>query len=444
MADLLESLSSLTGLVVALGAIAILALFAYLHHDSFPLTDLTYRLPLIGKLSRYSRDLSESKPGSWLNSELTLCRDYARHMSAISPEEFAKNSEYLRKAFDAGRKPMPKRVFALIALLIILEAVGFSLLLSTWMALDASENLRYALTAMIVAVLAIILVMVTHAAGHQLYRTRLLRSCFKRFQAENLHMPSNDRTTRTYTSRIVSLSDDQGIDDNRPQHVQCANRVATTPDDLGSYAWVWVAGLLILFIAGLSTLLRIETLQGDELAQTSVSIFGSARGGAAQSQAAQHYAAITSFWILAVVFVVTQLVGMGVGYRYGFVGKQSGEAFKAIQGCADYETYFRPIRRRMSLADLRLSSLHRMMERHLPVDLDWTRDFIAFVREERKRGVTDLQDPTEVAKAATRALIEDRSGRRRDDPREPEASEDAAEDISEPAPVVTEHGQGEA
>lgn len=444
MAELLESLNSLMGLAVALGLIAIAALFAYLHHDSFPLTDFTYRVPLIGKLSRYSRDLSEAKPGSWLNSELTLCRDYARHMSAISPDEFAKNSEYLRKAFDNGRRPIPRLVFALLGLLVGMEAVGFSLLLSTWMALDASENSRWVLTAMIVAVLAIILVMVTHAAGHQLYRTKLLRSCFKRFQAENLHMPSSDRATRTYTSRIVSLSDDQGIDDNRPQHVQCANRVATTPDDLGSFAWVWVAALLILFIAGLSTLLRIETLQGDELAQSSVSIFGGARGAVAQSQAAQHYAAITSFWILAVVFVVTQLVGMGVGYRYGFVGKQSGEAFNAIHGCADYETYFRPIRRRMSLADLRLSSLHRMMERHLPVDIDWTRDFIAFVREERKRGITDLQDPTEVAKAATRALIEDRSARRRDDPREPEASEHAAEEVTSPAPIAAEQGRDEA
>ena len=444
MAELLESLNSLMGFSVALGLIAIAALFAYLYHDSFPLTDFTYRVPLIGKLSRYSRDLSEAKPGSWLNSELTLCRDYARHMSAISPDEFAKNSEYLRKAFDNGRRPIPRLVFALLGLLVGMEAVGFSLLLSTWLALDASENSRWVLTAMIVAVLAIILVMVTHAAGHQLYRTKLLRSCFKRFQAENLHMPGSDRATRTYTSRIVSLSDDQGIDDNRPQHVQCANRVATTPDDLGSFAWVWVAALLILFIAGLSTLLRIETLQGDELAQSSVSIFGGARGAAVQSQAAQHYAAITSFWILAVVFVVTQLVGMGVGYRYGFVGKQSGEAFGAIHGCADYETYFRPIRRRMSLADLRLSSLHRMMERHLPVDIDWTRDFIAFVREERKRGITDLQDPTEVAKAATRALIEDRSGRRRDDPREPEASEHAAEEGTPPAPIAAEQGRDEA
>ncbi|MBN8808738.1 MAG: hypothetical protein J0I47_10995 [Sphingomonas sp.] len=419
MAELLESLNSLTGLGIALGIIAVVALLAYLHHDSFPITDVSYRLPLVGKLARYSRDLSEKKSGGWLNSELTLCRDYARHVSAISPEEFGKNSEYLRKAFDAGRKPIPKTIFGLIGALIVMEAVGFALLLSSWMATDSSENFRWMLTAMIVAVLAIILVMVTHAAGHQLYRTRLLRSCFKRFQAENLVAPETQRANRTYTSRIVSLSDEQGVDDDRPQHVQCANRVATTPDDLGSYAWVWIAGALIVTIATLSTLLRIETLQGNELAQSAGGLFGGGGGNAAaasDSQDAQHYAAITSFWILAIVFVVTQLVGMGVGYRYGFVGKQSGEAYRAIGGCADYETYFRPMRRRMSVVDLRLSTLHRMMERHLPVDIDWDRDFLTFVREERKRGVTDLQDPTEVAKAATRALIEDHNAARRSEP----------------------------
>lgn len=425
MAELIEALNSLTGLAIALGVIAVAALLAYLHHDSFPLTDFSYRVPLIGKLSRYSRDLSEAKPGSWLNSELTLCRDYARHMSAISPDEFNKNGEYLRKAFDAGRRPMPAWVLGLILVLILMEGVGFSMLLSTWMALDASENARWGLTAAIVIVLAAILVWVTHAAGHQLYRTRLLRSCFKRFQAESLHAPETQRAHRTYTSRIVSLSDDQAVDAGRPPHVQCANRVATTPDDMGSYAWVWVAGALILFIAVLSTLLRIETLQGNELAQASGGLFGGGGGDASGSQEAQHYAAITSFWILAVVFVVTQLVGMGVGFRYGFAGKQSADAYKAIGGCADYETYFRPIRRRMSLADLRLSALHRMMERHLPVDIDWERDFLDFVRGERKRGVTDLQDPTEVAKAATRGLIEDQSIARRP---EPEAANDVPDE----------------
>ena len=82
--------------------------------------------------------------------------------------------------------------------------------------------------------------------------------------------------------------------------------------------------------------------------------------------ASEETAALTGFFLLATIFVVTQLVSIGVGYSYGFGGRQSKEAFGETHGCADFETFFRPVRRRMSNADLRLTTLHRLMERSLP------------------------------------------------------------------------------
>lgn len=388
----------------------LIAALVYTRHDSFGLTDLTYRIPIIGKLARYSRDYSEISRGGWLNVEASLCHDYARHVTALSKADFERNTEYLRKAYDHGRRPIPLPVFGLISLLVLLEGLGFSYLLGSWMAIESSENERIFLTVAIVIVIAAILVWVTHAAGHQLYRTRLLRSCFQQFQASLIDGADErsepaKRQSRVFSSGIVSLREDQSIDNALPAHVQCANRVASRPDDLGSYAWVWLAAILVIVIAVVSVILRIETLHSSDLGSSQVvpAIF---QGGGPSSDAqnavasAREYAALSSFAILSVIFIVTQLVGMGVGYRYGFASKQGRGAFDATRGCADYEIYFRPVRRRMSIADLRLTTLHRLMEKRLPHEIDWRlndgreRDFLEFIRDERRRGATDLQDPT--------------------------------------------------
>ena len=401
MADFFSYLFSSSGSWIWLLAAALVAIGVYLRHDSFAVTDSTYRFPFVGKLARYSRDYSETKRGGWLNAESVLCHDYARHVTCLSKADFQRNIEYLRKAYDHGRKPMPGWVAFLLVTLVALEAVGFSYMLGTWMALESSENTRVYLTGAIVAVLALILVWVTHSAGHQLYRTRLLRSCFQQFQASMLETragEAGDAKPRVFSSEIISLNQDQSKDDHLPANVQCANRVITRPDDLGSYAWIWVAAILVALIAIISVVLRMETMHSADLLAGEFMSAEADGGGSQQAAAAaaRESAALASFAMLSIIFVVTQMVGMGVGYWYGFAGKQSRDAFRATGGCADYDSYFAPIRRRMSIADLRLTMLHRLMERRLPHEINWSRDFLEFVREERKRGATDLQDPTDL------------------------------------------------
>ena len=87
---------------------------------------------------------------------------------------------------------------------------------------------------------------------------------------------------------------------------------------------------------------------------------------------------------------------MGVGYRYGFAGRESETAFKLTHGCPDYETYFRPIRVRMRSADARLTALQAKMEKRHSGAIEWDRDFFEFIRDERSRGIRDLQDPKEI------------------------------------------------
>lgn len=364
---------ALAGILLTLVAGAYL-----LTRNSFWWTDMSYRLPVIGKLARYSQDYSETRRGEWLNVEAALCRDYARHVVCLSKQQFENDREYLRKAFDHGRRPMPGWVLLVLGLLIAAEGFGFSYVLSGLMALDSSENLRFYLTWAIVFVLATILVWVTHKAGHQLYRTRLLRSCFRQYQAHAIVDQGAGERKKVFSSHVVSLADPQTIDDAQPPHVQCANRVVTHPGDRGNYVWLWIAGALVAVIAIGSVSLRVDTLHAMALEGTAT--------------AAEETAALTGFFLLATIFVVTQLVSIGVGYTYGFGGRQSKEAYRETQGRADYEAYFRPTRQTMSIADLRLTQLHRKMEHCLPQEIEWDRSFYTFVHEERQRGATDLQD----------------------------------------------------
>jgi hypothetical protein len=400
MTDFLNYLFSLAAYWVWLLLAGLVTALIYIRHDSFLLTDLTYRFPIIGKLARFSRDYSETKRGSWLNVEASLCHDYARHVTALSKADFERNTEYLRLAYDHGRKPMPAGVLGIIIGLVILEGIGFSYLLGSWMVIESSENLRLALTVAIVLVIAAILVWVTHSAGHQLYRTRLLRSCFQLFQASTMRPDAKADDPKVFSTAIIAVSQNQSEDDDQPAHVRCANRVITRPDDVGSYAWVWLAIFLVTVIAIISVVLRMETLHSSDLLANQLMPAqyrnGSGPGANPLTSTAREHAALASFAILSTIFIVTQMVGMGVGYWYGFAGKQSHGAYRATRGCPDYDTYFAPVRRRMSIADLRLTTLHRLMERRLTHEINWSRDFLDFIREERGRGATDLQDPTAI------------------------------------------------
>lgn len=425
--------------MILVTAVLLVLLVGWLmRRPTFAWTDFTYRLPLVGKLSRLSRDYSETTHGEWLNSEARLCHDYAQHLTGLSPDEFENHSEYLRKCYDSGRKPLPFLVIALLAFLVLLEGLGFSYLLSTWMALEGSENTRQLLTFAIVTVLSAVLVWTMHAAGHQLYRTRLLRACFRESKAASLDKRQDRPRARSFTTQIISLNQDQAEDDDQPNHVQCANRVAANPSDTGSYAWLWIAGGFILLIAVLSTVLRIETLHADPLAMA---------GANTDNQLlAREYAALSSFWILATIFVVTQFVGMGVGFRYGFAGRESDTAYRTTGGAPDYESYYRPIAQRMQVADARLSELHGMMEAGHTGSIDWDRDFFNFVEDERKRGVCDLHLPQEV-----RAARQRRSERRAEAQRQrramngstpPQAAPARPDEIVPPTPRTSDDGEG--
>lgn len=232
-------------------------------------------------------------------------------------------------------------------------------------------------------------------AGHQLYRTNLIKSCIKK---------RNEKRGESGSFKNTELDDDQTLDDRAPPYMQTLNRVGES----GNYVWLIVACFLIVAIAIGSTWMRfghLHTMQGNETVGSVASDGGTnpfantprdlvapqteANTRASEdlkSSETQEFGA--AFIMLAVVFVVTQIVGIGTGYKYGFAGVYSRKKIKGVWSGA-YETtsgftsydgmchYYKP---RIQIAQARLKTLqHNLAQQQADHSLPLNKKFIDFM-----------------------------------------------------------------
>ncbi|WP_370682361.1 hypothetical protein [Comamonas sp. GB3 AK4-5] len=359
---------------ITLLAASVLLFMSFIASSRFRLwvRDFWATFPAIGSIARLSKDRTHASDG-WLRAEETLCGIYKPFARLVGPQEFSQSIEYLRKAADLGRTPTPLAVWALLVVLVIAEGMGFSYLLGTWMAREGSANMHAVLMVAIVFVLCVLLVWITHSAGRQYRRTSLLRSCFKRFK---------DLGAKEYSADLVSLEDDQAVDQQQPAFKQTLNRVAENSHDTGNYAWVITAIVTIAFIAITSTVMRVKNMEGETIRETAMQSQSTSSNPFAASlptevtdsqgqaekaaqddaTAAKDIEGIAAFVMLGFIFVITQIVGMGAGYKYSFVGRESDAAFKVTRGFATYTEYFRFVQPLRDLANGRLKELQQKLE----------------------------------------------------------------------------------
>lgn len=395
-ARLLWGLASLAMVVLALSQKSV----------RFWLRDLRVTFPLIGDIARLSRDPTNGNNG-WRRSEEALCSIYKPNVVFISEDAFKQRIEYMRKATDLGRIPTPSWVWILLVILVTAEGLGFSYLLGSWMARDGSANTHTLLMFTIAFVLCVFMVALTHTAGHQYHRTHLLRSCFRTMK---------NVKSQEFISRIVALEHNQSDDDNLPAHVQCANRVVEGFNDRGSYAVGIFAIIAIIVIASVSTWMRWENLRS-ELTHESTGQNQGARVGnpftidglllppnvIATQKAADDKAGdelkdstmsegIAAFIMLAFIFVITQIVSMGAGYKYGFVGKETlysikkvkMGAFKDTGGFPTYDAYWAHIEPIIDLANARLQDLQQRLECDTSPKLGLSKTFENYLLEQQE------------------------------------------------------------
>ncbi|AUT65798.1 hypothetical protein C2L65_40620 [Paraburkholderia terrae] len=401
------NLSTVIWWVVA--ALLAVGTFSYRSTLEFWLNHWKYTFPVLGKTARLSRHGIHGQ-GGWTDSERTLCGDYNKFISYLSKAEFSKRNEYLAKADDSGRSPTPLWLMVLLTVLVIAEGLGFSYLLGSWMARDGSANTHTLLMVAIVLVICVIMVFLTHVAGHQLYRSNLVARCRKQWR--------QDKTQERFSSRKVKLDEDQSVDDQEPDYTQVANRVGTSH----SYFMVGLAVVVILAIAVTSTCMRWSNLNAEQTREAmgvsqgadAGNPFANGNGVPAELVASQKAAddraraeessstrseGAAAFITLAIIFVVTQVVGIFGGFAWGFGGRESRAAWKTTKGFTtfeDYNNYYAPLR---SIAQSQLENLQKRMAENADISgKTFSKTFRNYVLEQR--ALSDLDaDPVRAQSA---------------------------------------------
>ena len=315
-----------------------------------------YNFPVIGKLARLSKDLHQTTDGGgWFKSERTLSQDYKTFIQVQSEYDFDQRMTYLQKAGDNGRTLTPTAIWVLIIGFVFIEAQGFSYVLAGYTVPGASESTQKYAAIGIAFIVSALCVLLTHFAGHELYRSLKIKRARKDW--------IEDGRQNKLRTRSMPLKAAQHLDDDQAEYTQVCNRVGLD----ASFVVSWATLAFVLIIAIGATYVRVQSanklmddavrMQKSELreqqavgagldlgrqnvipdadAKSSIDADGKAVDEAAQYDLHGYW---VTFAILAVLFVFLQGLGVLFGYRWGFAGQNSKAAFKAV-GKGRYLTY---------------------------------------------------------------------------------------------------------
>lgn len=341
-----------------------------------------YSFPFFGKISTLSRNTRKDNTyPEWFVSEKKLCQDYKSFLKIQSEHDFNERVTYLTLAGDDGRTPMPLLVWVLTFALVIVEALGFSYVLAGYTLPGASENLQETGALGIAFLISVILVVLTHAAGRELYKSGAIRSARRQWN------DSNDGTNPTLSTGPVSLGNPQSVDAKAPHYVRLANRVGTEHANVMGI----VSIIFVLIVAVGATYVRGQVLE-KQLAQE---LTGQSSGQSFSIKIGQDGLNFSTdsgkqivlptdsqeanrkvdqvntdyqksidrqggwgtFIVLAFVFIFLQIIGVYFGFHWGFAGRHSSEAYRATGGFARYDDVFQRYEEISDVAQSKLADL---------------------------------------------------------------------------------------
>ena len=340
-----------------------------------------YSLPVVGKATTLSKDTARDKSG-WFRSEKILCDDFYSDIRKIAaePEMYDRAKSYLGKCEELGRNELGIFMWVVVIGLVFVEALGFAYVLSGYTLPGASESMQVQGAFGIAFIISAVLVYLTHNSGAEIHK----RSLIKKARTWWLHDTRDERPSLVGGNNQVSLDKDH-IDDDDPNYMQLVNRLSTNANVTpGAPVWTIITVAAILFVAIGATVVRYETYKQERNAETSLGVTSAPGGGFSldalsngnlpdvlakpqqdanqkavdEQTSAKDTANLTTFAILAVLFILIQIMGVGIGAKTGFAGKEAKKARRIVgnfNSRSEYEAWFE--RKRDSIA--------RIAQKHL-------------------------------------------------------------------------------
>jgi len=346
--------------------------------------NFSYNFPFIGKMNSLAKDIEGfDENHKWFYSEERLSRDYYNFYEKVDKdsESFDEAKAYLHSVGELGRKPTPTFVWIMIFALVIVEAFGFAYVLAGFTIPGASEATQQKGAVGVAAMLAILLVWLTHMTGQELHKNTLVKKIRRWYKNDNAG-GSNWRDLKPDETLITI--DNTFEDEKSPNYIRMLNRVDVNDKVKTSYTKTILSLLFIAIVAIGATYIRGQVLE-QEIAsshESAMNIFnddaspfggadaggdddiGALFGDAATDDAEDDLSSLfgtgaetssekaptatqgaesiedatnrkggwATFIILGLMFVFIQILGIFFGMHWDFAGRESKEAYECLRG----------------------------------------------------------------------------------------------------------------
>ncbi|MFY4782514.1 zinc ribbon domain-containing protein [Aliarcobacter butzleri] len=355
--------------------IAAIIIRVYWKRVEFWWTCTWYSFPVIGKIAKLSKDITSVDEKGWFSSETTLCSDFYKYYDifAKDPEHYDRCKSYLAKVEEQGRKPFPMFMWIVVFALVILEALGFAYVLAGFTIPGASEALQQYGALGIALIISIILVGFTHWTGHEIYKNNI---------SKKIRIYNTNKEELKKSAEITGI-DNNSVDDNHRDYQKILNRVAgkIKPDVTQSFVISIITAIFIVFIAIGATYVRGQVLEKqliEEKSMTQTNVYEQSLPTSLiqtqqsadtkafdEAQNSDRKGGWATFIVLAVLFVFIQLLGILFGFKWGFVGNHSIDAYKdsnEFRTKQDFVNYFKREKDTiMKIAEQKLKLLQQKM-----------------------------------------------------------------------------------
>lgn len=343
--------------------------------------------PVIGKIARYSKDLNvDPRDNTWFKSEKSMCSEYKKFVRVMDEHDYHEKVDYLVYAGDNGRSNMHGLLWPIIIGMVFVEAMGFSYVLAGFTIPGASENVQQMGAYGIAFLISGLLIFLTHFTGHELYRNSKINDARMKWQ--------QDGREHKLETGTVPLSKPQSTDAGQPEYTRRINRIGSSVASynmtIGTMIFVAVIAIGATYVRGqvLEKMLHDDTVSQtqqvnaaespaadglDMSSSVALPAADSKSDAAAQEKAigdgqnTQEKGGWGTFIVLAFIFIGLQALGIFFGFRWGFAGQNSEQAFKAIGG-GKFATYAEVLDHYNEVSDVAQSKLEdlqqRLMERN--------------------------------------------------------------------------------
>jgi len=375
------ALHKIETLLVVFAIIVLAFVITHWREVKFWWLNLTYNFPLIGKISRLSKDIEGfDENHKWFYSEERLCRDYYNFYEKVDKdsESFDEAKSYLHSVGELGRKPTPTFIWIMIFVLVVVEAFGFAYVLAGFTIPGASEATQQKGAIGVAMMLAILLVWLTHMTGQELHKNTLIKKIRRWYKNDNAG-GSNWRDLKP-DEQLITI-DNTFDDEASPNYIRMLNRLDVNDKVKATYTKTILTLSFIILVAVGATYIRDQVLKqeiasshesavnifnddaspfgnvdegsdsdvgalfgdtsGDDAKEDLTALFGDEAKTESQGTAASSSSVIdetnlkggeATFLILGLMFVFIQILGIFFGMHWDFAGRESKEAYECLRG----------------------------------------------------------------------------------------------------------------